>query len=171
MLEKMNPIDFDRVYQILEQSFPVDERRPYEAQRALLAEPRYSILVKREGEAILGFFATWELDGVLFLEHFAVDPAARNGGVGSQMLTELLAHATKPVCLEVEPPADELTRRRVAFYERHGMVLNSYPYTQPAMAEGQSPVPLLIMTSGEAVSKARFEELRLLLYRYVYHVL
>lgn len=171
MLEKMNPIDYERVYHILEKSFPVDERRPYDAQKALLEEPRYSIFVYKENGEIVGFLATWSLDGVVFVEHFAVDSTYRNGGIGSRMLSELLACAAMPVCLEVEPPESELARRRIAFYERNGLVLNPYSYTQPAMAEGQNAIPLMIMSSGAPLSKEQFEETKRLLYTHVYHVL
>ena len=38
------------------------------------------------------------------------------------MLQELVKQYQKPICLEVELPEDELTRRRIGFYERNGFV-------------------------------------------------
>ena len=36
MLQKLLEEDFDKVYRIMEESFPIDERRTYEEQKALL---------------------------------------------------------------------------------------------------------------------------------------
>ncbi len=74
-----------------------------------------------------------------------------------------------PVLLEVEPPVDEITRRRVAFYQSHGLLLrDEVPYIQPPYSPGLPPVPMCIMTSpGMTVSQvtACVEELRRVVYR------
>ena len=49
------------------------------------------------------------------------------------LMDALLAEKKRPMVLEVELPEDALTRRRIGFYERHGLVFNSYPYLQPPM--------------------------------------
>ena len=77
----------------------------------------------------------------------------------------------KPVCLEVEPPENEMTTRRVGFYKRHGFFLNPYPYMQPSISKGRSPIPLLLMTSGSAIDTQAFETIKTLLYRRVYKAL
>ena len=145
VLEKMNPIDYERVYHILEKSFPVDERRPYDAQKALLEEPRYSIFVYKENGEIVGFLATWSLDGVVFVEHFAVLPSARNQGLGTKALA-LLAERHELIVLEAEPPESELAVRRLGFYARAGLLPNDLPYLQPAYRKGEAPVPLLLLS-------------------------
>lgn len=149
----------------MEQSFPKEEYRPYAAQRALLDRPEYAIYGMKEGSSIVGFAAVWELEDWLFLEHLAVDPECRNKGIGGQLLGFFTG---KRCCLEVEPPVTELTHRRVGFYERNGFFLNDYPYVQPSLGEGRSPVPLSIMTSGSAISPEEFAKLKSLLYTRVY---
>ena len=167
-MEELKVSEFDRFFEIMENSFPKDERRPYGEQRALLRNPDHRVFVSKEGGRIVSFLATWRFGEVFFLEHFATDPALRGGGIGGRLLDEWIAECRGTVLLEAEPPTDEVTRRRIAFYERHGFVLNPYPYVQPPISEGRSPVPLMIMTHGRAVSEAEYAAMRDLLYHRVY---
>ena len=163
MLQRINETDFPEIYRIMQASFPDDEYRPYEEQIALFQEPEYRIYYMPAG-----FLAVWEFESFIYIEHFAVDPALRNSGTGSAMLQELVKQYQKPICLEVELPEDELTRRRIGFYERNGFVFNEYPYIQPPISKGKSPVPLRIMTYGCAITREKFEEMKEVLYRRVY---
>ena len=171
-MQKLRSADFDAVFHIMEQSFPIDEYRPYDEQRALLARHNYQILIDREqaGGCIRGFLALWSFSDLVFVEHFAVAPAFRNQGIGAQMLRELIARAQKTLCLEVELPDTELAARRIAFYQRAGFAFNENPYWQPPISKGRQAVPLRIMTAPTPVSKAQFEHIQALLYREVYGV-
>lgn len=163
MLQRINETDFPEIYRIMQASFSDDEYRPYDEQLALFEEPEYRIYYMPAG-----FLAVWEFESFIYIEHFAVDPALRNSGTGSAMLQELVKQYQKPICLEVELPEDELTRRRIGFYERNGFVFNEYPYIQPPISKGKSPVPLRIMTYGEAITRETFEAMKNVLYRSVY---
>lgn len=173
MLKKLKTEDFDAIYEMMRQSFPVDERRSYEGQRALLCDPFYEIYVMQETEqaGISGFLAVWEFDDIAYVEHFAVAPSCRNGGIGASMLRALESMLHKRICLEVELPEQEMAVRRIGFYERNGFSLNEYPYIQPALSAGQKEIPLLIMTTRGKVTEKEFHSIRQLLYRHVYHVL
>ena len=163
MLQRINETDFPEIYRIMQASFSDDEYRPYDEQLALFEEPEYRIYYMPAG-----FLAVWEFESFIYIEHFAVDPALRNSGTGSAMLKELVKQYQKPICLEVELPEDELTRRRIGFYKRNGFVFNEYPYIQPPISKGKSPVPLRIMTYGEAITRETFEAMKNVLYRSVY---
>ena len=165
MIEKLEIKEFDRVFSLMEQSFPLEEYRAYEDQKRLLEDSAYRIYVAKENGKILGFGAVWQLEDWLFLEHLAVDPRCRNRGFGAELLNFL---AENCCCLEVELPETELARRRIGFYERNGFFLNSYPYLQPSLGEGRSPVPLRIMTSGSTITPEEFAQLQKLLYSRVY---
>lgn len=169
MIEKMKWDDFDQVFHIMEQSFPRDEYRPYEEQKALLDNPRYYICTLRQ-EKITAFAAIWEFENFIFLEHLATNPEFRNKGLGSKILQELTRNYNKMICLEVELPDEEIKERRIRFYERNGFCFNPYEYMQPAISKGRQPVPLRIMTSGRSVTEEEFEIIRDLLYRDVYKV-
>ena len=169
MLKKLEGKDFDKVFGLIESSFPIDEYRTYDGQRALLNDPAYEIYVlPGADESIMAFMAVWELEPFVFLEHFAVDPVYRNNGVGTQLLDELMSMSGKMVCLEAELPDKAMASRRIGFYERSGFFLNEYPYAQPPLAEGRKPVPLAIMSSGRAVSQREFDAIKRVLYTRVY---
>ena len=169
MLQALDRRDFDRVYEIMSLSFPDDEYRPFEEQKALLEDEDYRIMIYQE-DSIAAFLAVWELDGFTFVEHFATHPSFRNKGLGEKMLKELIASSKKTICLEVELPENEISIRRIGFYERCGLHLNNYPYVQPSISKGRSPVPLMIMTSRRTISSEEFEELKNNLYRKVYKI-
>ena len=170
MLQKLDRTQFDKIYEIMELSFPIDEHRPYSEQLALFENPVYEIYTLNDSgtNQILGFIAIWEFDEIVFVEHFAVNPECRNGGIGSRILKELGELLNKRMCLEVELPESDITKRRIGFYERNGFFLNEYPYVQPALSKGQGEVPLLIMTTGGKVSEEEFVEIKNVLYRDVY---
>lgn len=170
MLQKLKPVDFDKVFHIMEQSFPEDEYRPYEEQEALLKNPAYHIYTINDNADIKAFVAIWEFDEIIFIEHLAVNPEFRNEGLGSLILQELIKRLNKLICLEVELPEDEMKRRRIGFYERNGFYLNEYDYVQPAFSKEKNPVPLKIMTTGSKVSEEEFRCIKNLLYTEVYKV-
>lgn len=169
MLELLNHSDFDKLFHLIEESFPSDEYRIYEEQKELLKNPLYSVYtVYSETRSIKGFISVWEFENLAYVEHFAVNPNYRNAGLGKSMLQELRQHLNKMICLEVEPPEDEMSIRRIKFYERNDFFLNEYPYMQPAMSKGKHPIPLLIMTSGAKIEEPIFEEIKNTLYKIVY---
>lgn len=169
-IDIMKPHEFDAVYRLLEQSFPLDEYRPYDEQKALLNEPRYTVYVLHdEGGTVQAFIALWQFETISYIEHFAVDARYRNRGVGAAMLGELVARLPTPACLEAEPPEDDLACRRLRFYERNGFFVNPYPYMQPSISKGRKPLPLVMLTTGGTVDQATFESIKDTLYREVYH--
>lgn len=170
MLEKITVENgFDEVFAIMDESFPKTEYRPYRRQKELFSDSAYEIYVKRDGEGdIVGFAAVWDFDEVLFIEHLAVSPKRRNGGVGGELLREIVSGTKKRVFLEVEPPEDDITKRRVAFYERNGFVRNPYPYVQPSVTEGYPAIPLIIMTNGSTVDESEYKRMKSVIYKRVY---
>ncbi len=93
----------------------------------------------------LGLLTTWEFADFIYIEHFAISPALRSQGYGSEALKAFIHEQCKPLVLEAEPPTDEMTRRRIRFYERIGLTLYDYPYIQPAYTEESLPVELRLM--------------------------
>ena len=169
-LEKYLAGEFDEIYTIMEQSFPEDERRTYEQQKALLNENSYSIYVYKENKKVISFISVWQFDGFSYIEHFAVNGNFRNRGLGAKMLTELVPKLSGIVCLEAELPETEMAVRRIGFYERNGFFTNDYPYVQPPYSKEKNPVDLLIMTYGRKINENEFENIKNNLYKKVYNV-
>ncbi len=162
--------DFEKVYPILEEAFPVTELRVKEKQYALLDDALYRLYAVCDQEgSISGVLAVWELaDDFLYIEHFAILPEKRNGGFGGRVLEYLAEHTGKQIVLEVELPENALTKRRIAFYERHGFYFNAYTYLQPPMREGQGMLPLRLMTRPNPIDADTYERYKMLIHRNVY---
>ena len=153
---------------MLEAAFPVTELRIKEDQRSLLQEEKYVLYGVRKNGEFAAVFATWEIDDFLDIEHFAVKETYRNGGYGGMLLDMLLKEKGKPMVLEVEVPEDDLTCRRVGFYERHGLVYNEYPYLQPPLRKGNDLLPLRFMTYPVQIDEETYERYKKQMYRFVY---
>ncbi len=172
MFIKLHPNHFQNMYKIMEESFPIDEYRPYEDQKNLLKNDNYCIyaLQDNDNQNIKAFITLWRFDDFAFIEHFAVDAKYRGGGIGSSLLQEVIKSLKCRVCLEVEPPIDALCKKRIKFYKKNGFHLNDYSYIQPPVSKGRKELQLLIMTSHSKVLKNDFENLKRVLYKHVYNI-
>lgn len=154
---------------LMREAFPAEERRMDEEYRRLFKHQNVQILCAREEERLNGFLLFWVLEHFVFVENFAVLPAARGLGLGSAMLQQLKSHYDLPLILEVEPPEDELTRRRVAFYQRNGYHLNGYEYYLPCLHESiPRSIQLKIMSAPEPLSDECCKKVIEALYSTVY---
>lgn len=160
MLERLDKDEFEQLYALMDESFPPAEIRDFKGQQMLLDKPDYSVYVLRENGEILAFFAEWVNKKYRFVEHLAVNEKYRSQGLGSKTLQAYNALSSKPVILEVEPPEDEIQRRRIKFYERNGFHLSSYSYIQPVINEGHEQVPLVLMTYPELLDNDTLAEVK-----------
>ena len=96
-------------------------------------------------ENLLGLLTTWHFEEFIYIEHFAIDPDLRSRGYGAEALKTFIAQQQCPIVLEAEPPTDELSTRRIRFYERCGLTLYDFPYIQPAYTPESNPVELRLM--------------------------
>lgn len=158
--------DFRNVYSLLLQSFPPDELRPFENHLALFDEPRYRLYVTDDLQAVI---SVWQFPEFAFIEHFTVAPQRRNQGLGAKLLQEVLAALPCRVCLEAELPETQLAKRRLDFYRRNGFFVNHFHYIQPSYGAGRSPIPMRLLTTGDALTQAEFTAIQATLYQYVYN--
>ncbi|WP_197284133.1 GNAT family N-acetyltransferase [Bacillus sp. JCM 19041] len=156
MLKKLEENQYPQFYQLMEDSFPVDERRPLKQQQSLLLREDYTVYIHEIDGEIAGFLAIWETSDFVFLEHFAVNTTFRNRGLGSKLIQALSAQIDKPIVIEIEPLEGDLEKRRAAFYERNGFHLSHYGYIQPPLAQGLKPVPLVLMSYPNPLSQENY---------------
>jgi ribosomal protein S18 acetylase RimI-like enzyme len=170
LLQPLTDADFREAFELLSKSFPLDEYRPYEAQRVLLEHPLYRAYILKDDESteIRALITVWKLEKFVFIEHFAVAPACRNQGLGAKILQEVKEMLSARLVLEAELPETDLARRRIGFYQRNGFTLNEYPYLQPSYGKGREAVPLFLMTTGGSISEGEFEAVKSALYKTVY---
>ncbi len=160
---------FERLFNIIEYSFPKDERRSFNDHFGEFNDPHFRSLVQEENDTIEGFMNYWQLDGFVYLEHFAIAKELRGQGLGSTLMETLYQSIDCPIILEVEPPEISLTAfNRINFYKRLGFYLNEYEYYQPPYHKNENPLRLMIMSKPAPLSEARFSEIRHILYRDAY---
>ncbi len=160
--------DFEKIYYILKEAFPPTERRTKKEQLKLFNNKHYRVYIDDKDVRI--FICTWEFDKFIFIEHFAVAKEFRGKKLGSTFLKKFYSSTNKPVIFEVEPPENDISEKRIRFYQRHGATLNSFDYIQPPMQRGQPPIPLMIMSYPEQINKAEFEIYKKEIHSEVYNV-
>ena len=142
----------ERIVDLYIQSFPDNERRSIVKFKNLFENNNdFHILgFFEDNDEFIGFISYWDFDTFRYAEHFAVVPEKRNGGLGSQCLKYAVETMGLPVVLEVEPPVDDMAKRRIGFYQRNGFKLwSDLYYLQPAYEKFLEPVELKLMTIGE----------------------
>lgn len=157
------------VENLMAQAFPREEYREPKQQREFTETNRmfYNNIVCDDGLPV-GLFTYWNFGSFHYVEHFAIAPEKRNHGYGKLVIDEIKTMVHTPLVLEVEPPTDELTRRRIGFYERCGFKVWESEYLQPPYREGDDYLPLRLMAYGELDEAADFDTVRRYIYKYVY---
>jgi ribosomal protein S18 acetylase RimI-like enzyme len=152
-------------------AFPKEERRELSLQREYTDHNKHfhNNILLADNEPV-GFISYWDFDEFLYVEHFAIDETKRSGGYGQQVLSALKEKVQRPIVLEVEMPENEISKRRIGFYQRQGFRLWENEYQQPPYREGDGYLPMLLMVQGELNSQAAFHQVKETLYKKVYGV-
>lgn len=164
--------EFDQVFKLMQNSFPKSEYRTYENQKKLIQKKEYNLITKKdENNNVIAFISIWNLEGFNFVEHLAVSPACRGMGMGTKIMEEIIqASKNKNIILEIEPPCDEITDKRLRFYEKLGFKLNDYEYYQPSMQKNQKQLKLNLMSYPNPLNEDEFEKIKNCLYEKVYNL-
>ena len=129
-LRRIEPRELRNLYRRMKRDFPPSERAPYFAiRRGMLSGFFEGFFLSRAADTP-GYAVCTPLHdrGFALVNYLAVEPDARNSGLGSRLM--LLLEANYPalsMMLEVENPdyagddgKEALMRRRILFYERAG---------------------------------------------------
>ncbi|MBR6756065.1 MAG: GNAT family N-acetyltransferase [Peptococcaceae bacterium] len=164
-LQKICHEDFAAIYEQMEKNFILAERRDFAPAYELFTQEKYSIYHLVDNEEKVGFISLWQIADAVYVEHFVIYEQYRNKGYGGKAL-ELVKQENNFVVLEAELPEDELTTRRIGFYQRNGFVRNEQPYVQPAYRQGGQEVAMVLMSYPNLVEN--FDQLVQELQRCVY---
>lgn len=151
-------------WNIYEQSFPLCEQRPLGEHIKALADPAFQYNLLTDEGKLVGLLSWWEWeakDGTPFRfgEHFAISPRIRSKGYGSQALKYLFGDDSRLVLLEIDPPEDDISRRREQFYLRNGLVTNyEYDHVHPSFRSPTEAHKLMIMSYPRTLTPAEFRE-------------
>lgn len=162
---------FREVWKIYDESFPLDERRDSEQQSELLRDSNYSFFSIIQNRLPIGLLGVWQFSEFDFIEHFAISKSLRNNNLGSEAIKEYSKRITKTLILETErPDTNQMTERRIQFWQRNGFKLNSYDYIQPPYSSKKSPLPMYLMSNPTQLSEGEFESVRANIHKVVYNL-
>ena len=147
ILSENNRDYFAAAHALYEEAFPHLERRENAEQARIMQNPayKYGLITDDNGE-LDGIMLYWETPDFVYLEHFAILPEKRNRGKATAALSLLKERSDKPIILEIDPPCDEISERRYAFYRRNGFVMNPHRHIQAKYRLGDGDLELKILT-------------------------
>lgn len=162
------------IEKLLHESFPEGERREDDRQRYNVDNnPLFTtyLINDEEADISVGVITVWRFKKFCYVEHLATSPNIRNKGYGNKIIRTLLDGCKDiTVVLEVELPEDEMSKRRIGFYERNGFRLCTKNYLQPPYRLGGKPIPMYLMFSGCESIDEDFENIKAEIYSNVYGV-
>lgn len=139
-----------------EESFPLAERRTFGQLIQLLDCPDMNLCAILEQEQLVGFIIYWQWDTLLYVEHFAIDPQQRGLQFGQKAMQLLVTLDPAWLVLEVELPTDDISRRRIQFYERQGFSRNPFAYHQPPYRADGTGIPMELLSIPAIHDQERF---------------
>ena len=157
---RISPNDAARwnsVWKLYEASFPEAERRKKEDHLRASTDERFFPLSVWEGRDLIGLMFFWEWESYRYLEHLAVNPALQGQGHGSQML-RYLRDSEHTIILEVDPLINELSVRRLQFYERAGYMLTPYRFVHLPYRLDTEGQELLILSYPKMITKEQHND-------------
>lgn len=146
------------IYEAYCDAFPENERRNKEQFMALFVNPKTKVLSIQHENITKGYLIIWLLSEFLFLEHFEIFPKYRGQNLGSSVLLKLAEQYPK-IILESEPNfLNDISERRISFYQRNGFSIIDKNYTQPAYSNEKSSIQLFLMANWQATNILRIEK-------------
>ena len=134
-------------------SFPPHEQREPCSQSRILSQSEYHFDVISNNGEFVGEILYWDIDGMLYIEHFCVMPSMRNHQYVRRILDAL---SKNMLILEIDPPTDEISCRRKRFYERCGFVENRYAHVHPPYHDGNPGHELVVMSSPRGLTQNEY---------------
>ncbi len=145
--------DYQAITSLMRTAFPPDERRDEsEFCQFVQTKSNFRCNAIKLGGQFVGLLNYWLFDDFVYVEHVAICPELRGREIGSRAI-KLLCQMQKPVILEVELPNDDLSARRIAFYERIGFKKWGVRYIQPPYSAGKNSVEMSLMAFGPISEK------------------
>lgn len=143
---------WEKVWNLYTESFPITERRKLGDHKRAFKDPRFHPLSVWEDGLLLGIVFYWEWDNYRYIEYLAVSPDLRGHGYGFQIIKHI-RDSQHTIILEIDPLENELSVRRLQFYERAGFTLTPYRFKHlPYRLDGIA-IELLILSYPVMIKK------------------
>lgn len=143
---------WNKVWDLYEESFPIAERRKLEDHKRASKNPLFHPTSVWENGVLLGLVFYWEWDNYRYIEYLAVASKMRKHGYGFQIIKHVRNEKYTTI-LEIDPLANELSVRRLQFYERVGFTLTPYRFVHLPYRLESDPQELLILSYPKMITK------------------
>jgi ribosomal protein S18 acetylase RimI-like enzyme len=163
--------EFEEIKNLYLTAFPPSERREFDELKKQIYNENCNVNLILAGEKVVGFVVLWNFTEFVFLEHFATEPGLRGLGIGEKTLSEIKSQFQKTVILETELPNDELSQRRIRFYERNGFHKLCRTYFQPAYGANKPEVELKLMSTNVDLAENQIDNYISVIREKVYQII
>ena len=147
---------YQTAMELYKNSFPLFEQREDQIQIEVLNHEDFCFNLIYDDEIFVGIILFWESEHVIYVEHFCINPQLRGKTYGKRAL-EILKQQKKPVILEIDPPVDEISRRRKEFYQRADFKVNDFIHIHPPYRKGFQGHELRILSYPELLSEDEYD--------------
>ena len=160
------------VEELMQTAFPQQERRNADLQREYTDNKlHFHTFVILKGNLPIGLLTMWKLESFHYIEHFAIHENYRNKGYGQKVMEFIINEIKGMIVLEAEEPSDDITYRRIRFYQRLGFVMQDVPYQQPPYRSEDQWFPMKLMTLRENNFPLEYERIRGNIYKEAYNII
>ncbi len=151
-IEQEDSERWKQVWDLYESSFPLAERRKLEDHIRASENEHFHPLSIWDNDQLIGFAFYWEWSNYRYVEYFAVSPELHGQSYGSQIIKEI-RDSQHTIILEIDPLINELSVRRLQFYERAGFTLTPYRFMHLPYRLDSAPQELLILSYPQMITK------------------
>ncbi|MGP2656840.1 GNAT family N-acetyltransferase [Malaciobacter sp. WC5094] len=149
---------FTKAWSLYENSFPSIEKRSLLEQETLMNNKIYKPLAFIEDDMIIAILFYWDFKPYSYIEHFAVNDKLRGMSYGSKILENFLQDK-KDVILEIELISDEISHKRLKFYEKFDFKINEFKHYQVPFRKNQKDLELLLLSYKRKLSFDEYKKL------------
>lgn len=148
---------WNEVMNMYASSFPIFEQRTLNDQISALQDDNYYCMAICESNSLIGLIFYWDLSEYVYIEHFAISSNLRGKSYGSKVIKEFCEN-NKNIILEIDPPLDDISIKRLRFYSKLGFKLQDFEYIHPSFRKDTPAHTLKIMTYPNDITKDEFDD-------------
>ncbi|WP_291649318.1 GNAT family N-acetyltransferase [Clostridium sp.] len=148
---------WEEIWELYNSSFPIFERRILSNQIDAIKNDRFNCKTYFEDETLVGILFYWEYKNYKYIEHFAINEYLRGKKYGSKILQDF-CDDNKTIILEIDPIVDEISKRRLMFYENIGFKLNNIVHIHPPYRKGYKGHNLKVLSYKRKLDLLEYNE-------------
>lgn len=151
---------WEQAWRLYVSSFPEHERRTLDSHVNALTNSDFHVEAAIDGDNLLAILFYWTFGGYdIYIEHIAVNPHMRGRRIGSSVLRDLAARNPRAtIILEIDPPLDETSKRRLLFYEKLGFCDTGFIFKHPSYRTRGRCHDLLILSYPARIQEDKYME-------------